>query len=172
LLSLVEDLLDLQQGDELRRAMRLQPVSLAHCVQGALAPLAAQALGRRTSVHNGVEGQWRVMADASRLHKVLHGLVSNAIKYGREGGHVWLQAQPYGERMCITVADDGPGIAPERQAQLFQAFSRAGHEHSGIEGAGLGLVTARSLVKAMGGTLELTSVPGQGTVVNVELAAG
>jgi PAS domain S-box-containing protein len=172
LLSLVEDLLDLQQGDELRRAMRLQSVSLAECVQGALASLAAQALGRHTSVHNGVEAQWRVLADASRLQKVLHGLVSNAIKYGREGGHVWLQAQPYGERVCITVTDDGPGIAPERQAQLFQAFSRAGREHSGIEGAGLGLVTARSLVQAMGGTLELASVPGQGTVVNVDLAAG
>jgi signal transduction histidine kinase len=103
---------------------------------------------------------------------VLGALASNAIKFGRDGGHLWLQAQARGERVCITVSDDGQGIAPERQAQLFQPFSRAGREHSGIDGAGMGLATARSLVLAMGGTLELRSAPGQGTVVSVELAAG
>ncbi|MDZ5457069.1 hybrid sensor histidine kinase/response regulator [Azohydromonas lata] len=172
LLSLVEDLLDLQQGDELRRSLQLRPVPLLECVQAAIAPLAAQALASRTSLHNVMEGAMRVMAEPSRLQKVVHGLVSNAIKYGREGGHVWLQAQRNGDRVRITVADDGQGITADRQAQLFQAFSRAGREHSGIEGAGMGLVTARSTVQAMGGTLELNSVAGQGTVVHVELAAG
>lgn len=172
LLSLVEDLLDLQQGDELRRSLQLRPVPLLDAVQAAIAPLAAQALARRTSLHNTMDASLRVMAEPSRLQKVVHGLVSNAIKYGREGGHVWLQATRGGERVRITVADDGQGIAPERQTQLFQAFSRAGREHSGIEGAGMGLVTARSMVQAMGGTLELNSVLGQGTVVHVDLAAG
>jgi signal transduction histidine kinase len=82
-----------------------------------------------------------------------------------------VQARQQGAFVHLILADDGQGIAPEHQAQLFQPFSRAGREHSGIDGAGLGLATARSLVQAMGGQLTLNSDPGQGTVVSVELPA-
>lgn len=174
LLTLVEDLLDLQQGEDgLRQVLQPQSLALAGCVQAALEPLAAQAQARRVSVHShGIAPELRVRADAPRLHKALAALASNAILYGREGGHLWVQAQALDGRVRITLADDGEGIAPERQAQLFQPFARAGREHSAIQGAGLGLVTARTLVQAMDGTLELHSSPGLGTVVNVELPTG
>jgi signal transduction histidine kinase len=120
----------------------------------------------------GVAPALRVRADATRLQKVLGALASNAIRYGREGGHLWVQAQALDGRVRITLADDGEGLTPEQQARLFQPFSRAGREHSGIQGAGLGLLTARSLVQAMEGTLVLHSSPGQGTVVDVELPEG
>jgi signal transduction histidine kinase len=123
--------------------------------------------------HDAIAPALRVRADPSRLHKVLQALASNAVRFGREGGHVWVQAQelPGGQRVRITVADDGPGIAAEHLPHLFQPFARAGREHSGIQGAGLGLASARALLQAMGGTLELHSSPGDGTVVNVELPA-
>jgi PAS domain S-box-containing protein len=169
LLSMVEDLLELQQGEALKSSLQLQPLALAECAQAALSPLQAQALARGVEVHVAMAAELRVRADASRLRKVLGALASNAIKYGRGGGHLWLQARQQGDRVLITVVDDGQGIAPEHQARLFQPFWRAGREHSGLEGAGLGLATARTLVHAMGGTLELSSAPGQGTVVSMVL---
>jgi signal transduction histidine kinase len=175
LLALVEQLLDLQPGEAgSGPAPQWPPLALAPSVQAALAPLAALALARRVSVHHGaIAPELRVRADPSRLHKVLQALASNAVRFGREGGHVWVQAQglPGGQRVRITVADDGPGIEAEHLPQLFEPFARAGREHSGIQGAGLGLASARALLQAMDGTLELHSSPGHGTVVNVELPA-
>ncbi|WP_198321114.1 hybrid sensor histidine kinase/response regulator [Azohydromonas aeria] len=172
LLALVEDLLDLQQAQAQQLALRLEPVALDAAVRSALAPLAARAQARRIHLHADVAPQLRVRADASRLHKVLSNLADNAIKFGCEGGAVWVQAQPRGGRVRITVADNGPGIEPGHLAQLFEPFARGGREHTGIEGVGLGLATARSLAQAMGGTLTLQSVPQQGTVAALELDAG
>ncbi|WP_028999810.1 hybrid sensor histidine kinase/response regulator [Azohydromonas australica] len=174
LLALVEDLLDLQQGEDgLRQLLQPESLALADCVQAALEPLAALAQARRVSVHgHDVAPALRVRADAARLQKALAALACNAIRYGHEGGHLWVQAQALEGRVRLTLADDGEGIAPERLAQLFQPFARAGREHSAIQGAGLGLATARTLVQAMDGTLELHSSPGQGTVVSLELPAG
>jgi signal transduction histidine kinase len=174
LLTLVEDLLELQHGDDvLRQTVQPDSLALAVCVQAALEPLGALAQTRRVSVHShGIAPELRVRADAARLQKVLMALASNAIRYGREGGHLWFQAQALDGRVRITLADDGEGIAPDRQAQLFQPFARAGREHSAIQGTGLGLATARTLVQAMDGTLALHSSPGLGTVVNLELPAG
>lgn len=98
------------------------------------------------SVHgHGIAPALWVRADAARLRKALAALASNAIRYGREGGHLWVQAQALDGRVRLTLADDGEGNAPEHLAQLFQPFARAGREHYAIQGAGLGLGTVVSL---------------------------
>jgi CheY-like chemotaxis protein len=72
-------------------------------------------------------------------------------------------------RLRVQVVDTGPGIAPEAMGQLFVPFERLGSEQSGVEGAGLGLPLSKRLAEAMGGTLEVSSVLGQGSRFWVEL---
>jgi len=90
--------------------------------------------------------------DESALHSILENLVGNAIKYGRDGGRVVVGIAAKGDAVTLTVADDGPGIADARRAQLFERFRRGNHD--GISGAGLGLAIVRQATGRLGGRIE------------------
>ena len=75
---------------------------------------------------------------------------------------------PGGQRR-VSVTDTGHGIRPEQLHLLFQPFERLGAEQSTIEGTGLGLTVAKGLVEAMGGTISVSSAPGQGSTFKVTL---
>ena len=112
----------------------------------------------------------RVTADRHALLQVLNQLVTNAIKYNRPGGSVTLVCRTVAnDQVRFSVSDQGPGIAPADQAQLFVAFNRLGAERGRIEGAGLGLTIARRLIEAMSGRIGVDSVPGRGSTFWVEL---
>jgi CheY-like chemotaxis protein/anti-sigma regulatory factor (Ser/Thr protein kinase) len=110
-----------------------------------------------------------VSADRQRLNQVLLNLLSNAIKYGDAGGQVSLGAHPVGDDVVIEVTDDGPGLTEAEQRLLFQPFERLGAERSHVQGTGLGLALCRQLTSAMGGTIELRSVKGEGATFSVRL---
>ncbi|HEX5373777.1 MAG TPA: ATP-binding protein, partial [Aquabacterium sp.] len=95
--------------------------------------------------------------------------LSNAIKYGPSGGVVRMRACLEPPWLRIVVSDQGPGLTPEQQAQLFQPFNRLGAERTSTEGHGLGLVITRNLVQLMGGRILVNSVPGQGACFGVLL---
>ena len=99
-------------------------------------------------------------------------MVSNAVKYNRDGGWVVISLLPAPPGRCvIAIEDTGSGLSDEQLARLFQPFERLGHETSAIEGSGLGLVITRSLIELMGGTVTLSSVPGAGTLARIDLPA-
>jgi len=95
---------------------------------------------------------------------------SNAIKYNQAGGTVWFDTEdrPDGHT-ALVIRDTGPGMSPQQLGRLFQPFERLGRETSSIEGTGLGLIITRSLIEAMGGSMEIRSQPGSGTRVNIVL---
>jgi signal transduction histidine kinase len=111
------------------------------------------------------DGLPAVDADPDRLERVLVNLVGNALKYST--GRVVVSAAHAGELVRISVADEGPGIAPADQERIFQRYYR-GHRHEG-EGLGLGLYIVRCLVEAHGGRVELTSAPGEGSTFSFTL---
>lgn len=110
------------------------------------------------------------LADRTRLWQVVLNLVSNAVKYGRDGGtlRIGVTLTPTG-RTRIEVEDDGPGMVADALDRIFRPFDRLGAERSGIEGTGLGLALAKALVTAMDGELSAESRPGRGTTMAVEL---
>jgi CheY-like chemotaxis protein/anti-sigma regulatory factor (Ser/Thr protein kinase) len=116
------------------------------------------------------DGPLHVSADATRLRQVLANLLSNGIKYNRPGGRVSIGAVAARGRVRIDIVDDGLGLTPEQQRNLFTPYDRLGRERSGILGTGIGLVLARQLTELMGGTLSLRSHADRGTTVTVELA--
>ncbi|OOG24232.1 hypothetical protein B1C78_09100 [Thioalkalivibrio denitrificans] len=171
LLDLINEVLDLAKVESGRIDLSLEPLDLCDLVEecfGLVEPLAAErglSMQRRCST-----GAALVRADRVRLKQVLLNLLSNGIKYNREQGRVEVTACDTGEdRVRITVADTGPGIAPERIADLFQPFSRLEAEYSGVEGTGIGLTITRRLVEMMGGEIGVDSEPGAGSRFWVEL---
>jgi signal transduction histidine kinase len=112
-----------------------------------------------------------LIADFDRLLQVLTNLVGNAFRYGGDAVEVTVRARVSGARVLIDVADTGPGIDPADQERLFERFFRGHGAKPDDGGAGLGLPIAQRLVERMGGTLSLSSEPGRGTSVVIDLPA-
>ncbi len=111
-----------------------------------------------------------VVTDVSFCQQVFGNLVSNALKYTPRGGQVRVLGEAAGETWVVTVSDDGPGIPADSREQVFEPFYRLPrHEHSRIEGNGLGLSICRELIERLQGSICLDSTPGAGTTVKVVL---
>lgn len=172
LLGLVNEVLDLQRVEEGRTEMQPQALELAPFLDSTLDLMRPAAQRQGIALTNQVPaGHW-VRADARSLRQVLMNMVSNAVKYNRDGGWVAISllAPPPG-RCLIAIEDTGSGLSEDQLSRLFQPFERLGHETSSIEGSGLGLVITRSLIELMGGTVSLSSVPGAGTLARIDLPA-
>jgi two-component system, OmpR family, phosphate regulon sensor histidine kinase PhoR len=109
--------------------------------------------------------------DAVRLAQVLSNLVDNGIRYNRRGGHVTVRTAATEGGVRIDVEDDGIGIPPSEIGLVFQRFYRVRRQSESEGGSGLGLAIVKHLVRALGGTVTLTSREGEGTVVSLVLPA-
>jgi len=118
-------------------------------------------------------GPLNVFADSTRLKQALINLMTNAIKYNKEGGKVFIRGETTDDhRVKIHVIDTGPGIDAEKQHVLFEPFERLGAENSGIEGTGIGLSITQKMVELMKGSVSLKSEVGKGSCFTIELPAG
>jgi signal transduction histidine kinase len=170
LLGLVDDVLDITLIDAGGVQVRPQVVDVAEVVAHGVAQVDGLAATHGVQVHVELPpAPLQVRADRQRLQQVLLNLLSNACKYNRRGGQVRVQVRPAGERVLLSVADTGPGIAERDQAALFQPFRRLQATATQVEGTGLGLFIVKQLVERMEGHIRLDSVPGQGSRFSVEL---
>jgi two-component system, OmpR family, sensor histidine kinase BaeS len=112
-------------------------------------------------------------ADRVRVAQVLDNLIGNSLRYTQPGGHVALTLSVDGPTAVISVHDDGPGLDPDQAARVFERFYRADPSRSReAGGTGLGLAITKSLVEAMGGSIDVMSVgPGLGSTFSVRLPA-
>jgi PAS domain S-box-containing protein len=162
LLKLITDILDLSKIEAGRMELTREDVAVASAfteVISALYPLAekkSQALLQR------VEPNLHIHADAMRFKQVLTNLIGNAVKFTPEGGHIELVARQVHNQVKIEVRDNGPGIPPEQQQRIFEAFVRLRQPGSTTEGTGLGLAITARLVELHGSTLGIESQPGEG----------
>ena len=154
LLYLINEVLDLSKIEAGHAMISIEDVDMADIIKECLVfiePL-AEKHGIRV-IAEGLDKRTPFMrADYTRLKQVLLNLLSNAVKYNRSGGTATLECAKGGRGMVrIRVIDSGPGIPPDKQAELFQPFSRLGAEVTGIEGTGIGLTLTKRLVELMGG---------------------
>jgi signal transduction histidine kinase len=109
-------------------------------------------------------------ADQRAFRQILINLLSNAVKFSRLGGEVEISARVAGQRLCLTVRDHGIGMPQSVLARIGRPFEQAINDPAHArEGTGLGLSLVRSLVAQHGGTLNIESEEGSGTVVMCEL---
>jgi PAS domain S-box-containing protein len=170
--TLVTEVLDLSRIEAGDISISPEPVSLRPLIDEALdlmRPLADQHEIGLEAPDFG-EGVGHVVADNQRLKQVLINLISNAVKYNREGGKVRvLVEEAANERVRIAVEDTGVGIAPESMDRLFVPFERLTAASTEIQGTGLGLALSRTLIEAMGGRIGVESTPGEGSRFWVEV---
>jgi PAS domain S-box-containing protein len=172
LLQMIGELLDLTRIESGKLAIELADVPVAPLLHECLEMLRprADAAGVALVLEAPADGL-KVRADPMRLKQVLLNLLSNAIKYNRPGGSVSVAAEVQTGRIALHVSDTGVGIASADLASLFEPFNRLSHQHSTIEGTGIGLAVSRSLVDLMLGHLAVRSRPGQGSTFSVVLPA-
>jgi PAS domain S-box-containing protein len=165
LLDLINEVLDLSRIESEDFSLQAQPVDVGAAVQACLNLVQPLAEGSGVRLPCGhLPAHW-VLADPRALEQVLMNLLSNAIKYNRPHGAVHITAEVRGGgRLVLSLRDEGLGLSSEQQAALFQPFNRLG-----VEGSGLGLVISRDLMRAMGGTLQVSSQPGQGATFSIDL---
>ena len=171
LLTLMSDILDLSRIESGKLQLELEAVPLAEVIKSCQAHNIQDAKSRHVTLHLAAScAAYHVTADKRGLTQVLNNLVSNAIKYNRADGRVNVSCSENAQgSIRISVMDTGMGIAPDKQAQLFQSFNRLGAELSNIEGTGIGLVISRRLIEAMGGVIGVESVHGLGSTFWIEL---
>ena len=172
LMSLIDQILDLSRIEVGETDLSLEPVSLMQVLSDSfhwVAPL-ARNLDISLDFDETQFEDSNVVADSIRLKQVFLNLLTNAIKYNRQGGKVSVITEPDGEgRLRVGIRDTGVGISAEKRKELFQPFNRLGAEFSGIEGSGIGLVITHQLVDLMQGTLEIDSVVEKGSTFWVTL---
>lgn len=160
--ALVEDLLLLARLDS-GRPLEREPVDLTRLLLEAVSDARVLAPDHRWRLDLPEESV-EVVGDELRLHQVVTNLLTNARKYTPEASTVTVTARPGG----FTVHDDGPGFPPDLVDHAFERFARGDVSRHREGGAGLGLALVRAIVSAHGGTVTLTSRPGD-TRIDVRL---
>jgi signal transduction histidine kinase len=159
--STVDELLDLSRIQADRIELRTSELDPEHVIDIVLAAHATEAEGKRARLRAEVlPGMPPIVADRERLQLVLDNLISNAIKYGPEGGTITVRAAQRDDFLRIEVADEGPGIPADYRQAIFDKYVRV----PGVQprGAGIGLYIAREIVRAHGGEIGVDDEPGRG----------
>jgi two-component system phosphate regulon sensor histidine kinase PhoR len=171
LYALVEDVLSLAQLESPAAELDLSEISLAEFLPEILRDwekrVEAKQLKSRLDVPLDLP---KLEADESRLQEIIYNLLDNAVKYSQPGGLIILRAAVEGERVRISVSDEGIGILENDLPRIFERFYRADKARSReLGGTGLGLSIVKHIAQLHGGTAEAQSEPGKGTTISVLL---
>ena len=162
-INLVDEFLSarrLQEGTFILRPTE-QPIALL--LEETLGNYTAIAAARKISLKMDVKDPaLSALVDRLGFIRVIGNLVSNAIKFTPEGGHVDVSAFKQHSDLVVRVSDNGRGIEPDEVQLIFQRFARL-DRHSAVAGTGLGLFVVKSIVTAHGGNIAVRSAPGRGT---------
>lgn len=163
LLKLINDILDLSKIEAGKMELTREDVNVSQSFAEVISSLYPLAAKKSDVLLQQAESEWHVRADSMRFKQVLVNLIGNAIKFSPDGGRIELAARKVGDQIRIEVRDQGPGIPPEEQQRLFEAFYRLSQPGAAVEGTGLGLAITSKLVEMHGSKLEIESEPGRGS---------
>ena len=159
---MIEQMLTLTRGQEGRYPVSMEHISLNDVMDGVemvLSPLAEQ---RGITLHFHADAPIELAADQSLITRLLLNLTENAIKYGKDGGDVWVNATAADGHAVLTVADNGTGISAEQLPHIFERFFRADTARDRT-GTGLGLSIVQWIVPLHKGSIQAESDLGKGT---------
>ncbi|MGN8278218.1 transporter substrate-binding domain-containing protein [Pseudomonas sp. SMN5] len=178
MLDLIGDILDIARIESGKLSLTPERANLHELVESVARIFEGLAWQKHLHLQLDLDASIRrdVLIDPLRFKQVVSNLLGNAIKFTDQG---LVRLSVRGETgavegqlgICLRIEDTGSGISPQDQRRLFSPFTQASHAgQSARSGSGLGLVISRTLCEMMGGSLTLSSVPGQGTQVEVRLS--
>lgn len=178
LLSLINDILDVSKIESGKVVLTYEKFTLNALVLSVDTIIQPMAKAKKQNFYVeviGVKHEY-LLGDEMRMNQILINLLSNAVKYTPEGGNIWFrilgikQRSSQYERIRIEVQDDGYGMTPEYLETIFDAFTRAENSTTNkVQGTGLGMAITKNIVELMGGTIEVYSEVGKGSLFRVEL---
>jgi PAS domain S-box-containing protein len=171
LVLIINDILDMEKISSGRLDFELETADLSELVAESLRANATahQRFGLQIKCH-GVDTSTYIETDANRIIQVLTNLMSNAAKFSKPGGTVEISVDKTPENVCVSVRDEGMGIAPEDQHKIFQRFAdMANSDRATKGGTGLGLSICKAIVEGLGGTIDFVSKEGRGTTFTFTL---
>ena len=167
---LIDDLQDLALADAGMLRIHREETDAAELARQVTAAHRATASASGSTLVVDAPESVLVEVDPARLRQALGNLVANAVQYAGPGGHVQVLVERSGSDVLLRVVDDGPGIAPEHQAHLFDRFYRTDTSRTrATGGSGLGLAITKHLVEAHAGTVAVESAVGAGSTFTIRL---
>jgi two-component system sensor histidine kinase/response regulator len=168
--KLIGDLLDLTRIESGQRERVIKRLDLAELARTSMELFAVDAERHGITMRVEADRDVELNADPGEVEIVFNNLVSNAVKYNRDGGTVTVKLSRKDDAVRIAVSDTGIGLRPEEAAKLFNEFTRIKNEHTvKILGSGLGLSTVRKIANMYDGEAEVRSAPGEGSTFTVTL---
>jgi two-component system, sensor histidine kinase and response regulator len=169
--KLIMDLLDLTRLESGQKSRELALLDLRETARAALESVQAEARARAITLALHAEAPVPLTADRGEMEIILSNLLTNAVKYNRDGGRVDMTVTAADGRVRIEVKDTGIGLSEEECGRLFQEFVRIKNDRTrNILGSGLGLSILRRLARLYGGDCTVRSAPDLGSTFTVELS--
>ena len=170
LLALINDILDMSKIEAGKMTLTFEPMGVEEITEEAVRLIRTRAETAGLTLFAEVPPLPDIEADYRAVKQVLLNLLSNAVKFTPRGGSVFVTAEQLGDIVRINVRDTGIGIAAEDLERLARPFEQIESQHAKTQqGTGLGLALSKALVEMHGGSLELASSPGQGTIASFSL---
>ena len=176
LLDLINDILDLSKIENGSLELRMEPMNIGEQIEQVVTIIRPQISQKKQelSVQCDCREFQAVYGDTTRFRQVLMNLFSNAVKYTPEGGSIRLKIHEIAKSDIedtyeFVLEDSGIGMKPEFLTHIFEPFSRAESDVKEIQGTGLGMAITKSLIDAMGGSIQVSSMPGKGSRFAVTL---
>lgn len=169
--KIIDDLLDMSRLNTGKLTLTLSTVNVSECLRRIIDSMQDQLARRHLTLElTAPERDVLITADATRVEQVIWNLLSNASKFGMDGGHIRVFLEVADAVATLRVEDDGIGMAPEAVERVFNMFEQGSNRHTGSGGLGIGLALVRDLVELHGGTVAAHSAgPYQGSAFTITL---
>jgi signal transduction histidine kinase len=175
LTRMTTEFLDLARLESGRSRLAKEPVNIEALMRRALETISHQAGERKISLHLDLHppNLAPIIGDQEKLTQVLLNFLTNAVKYNREGGDIYVVGEQHDEHIALIVRDTGLGIAQENLPHMFEKFYRVADSEGYTTGTGLGLAIAKRIIEGHGGSVRVESELGVGTtfIITFPLAA-
>lgn len=162
ILTMLNTLMDISEAETGTMKLRLEEVNITALVENTIELYRDIAEEKHITIRSDIPSDLSLTADRNRMRQILANLLDNAVKYTPPGGSVEITASAQAQKIVIAVKDTGIGISSEEIPKIWERLYRADESRS-QRGLGLGLNLVRAVVHAHQGSVEVESIPGEGS---------